>query len=59
MFVPAWGYVDSYMNRSLSRFTLLLLTLFLLATRAALGNPPETTEILPLEQVHPGMQGYA
>ncbi|MGB2620949.1 MAG: SpoIVB peptidase S55 domain-containing protein [Candidatus Acidiferrum sp.] len=53
------------MTRNLSRFLILPVLLFLaapasFAARArARAQAPTTAEILPLSQVHPGMQGYA
>src|SRR5579859_5936141 len=49
------------MTRALSRFLILPVLLFIAlpAFYPARAQAPTTTEILPLSQVRPGMQGYA
>lgn len=49
------------MTRNLSRLLILSASLFLAGPEffSAQSQVPPTTEILPLSQVHPGMQGYA
>jgi hypothetical protein len=60
-----WGYVYQPMSRLLPRFALLFLGFLLGAILVAIscapahGAEPESNEILPLSQVHEGMQGYA
>ena len=47
------------MSRLLLRTSLLLLFFLLLTTSRLLAAQAQSTEILPLDQVHQGMQGYA
>jgi hypothetical protein len=54
-----WGYVDFTMYRLFSRLALLLLASLLFWISLAPAAPPDSNEMLPLEQVRPGMQGYA
>ena len=53
------GYVYLSMGQLFQRFMMLCLGFLLLGAVPLLATPPETNEILPLDQVHPGMQGYA
>jgi len=59
MLPSPWGYVYSTMSRFLPRVALLLLSVFLLGLSPTLASPPDSNDILPLDQVRPGMQGYA
>jgi hypothetical protein len=47
------------MGRLFPRLALFSLTSLLLVALPLLATPPESSEILPLDQVRPGMQGYA
>jgi hypothetical protein len=47
------------MGRLFQRLTILCLTSLLLGALPLLATPPESNQILPLDQVHAGMQGYA
>jgi hypothetical protein len=47
------------MSRIFQRCVLCVVTCLLLCTIPSLAAPPESNEILPLEQVRTGMQGYA
>jgi hypothetical protein len=59
MLPSARGYVYLPMSRVFPRLAFLLLSLPLVMASRALGSPQQTTEILPLDQVREGMQGYA
>ncbi len=47
------------MRQYLQRISLLCFTAFLLGTLPPLAHSQESTEIIPVDQVHAGMQGYA
>jgi hypothetical protein len=53
------GYVYLSMGQLFQRFMMLCLSSLLLGACSLLATPQETNEVLPLDQVHPGMQGYA
>ncbi len=54
-----WSCVYPAMGQHFQRFTAFLLTFLLLCTVAPLAAPQQTTETIPVDQVHAGMQGYA
>jgi len=53
------GYVDLSMGQLSQRLAILCLSSLLLGSVPLPATPQESSEILPLDQVHAGMQGYA
>jgi SpoIVB peptidase S55 len=53
------GYVYLSMGQLFHRFTLLSIVSLLLGSLSPLVLAQQTTEIIPVDQVHAGMQGYA
>lgn len=59
MLLPFGGTSNLIMERLLQRFALFSVTFLVPGISLTLAAPQNSNEILPLEQVRPGMQGYA
>lgn len=59
MLDSVWGNVNLSMAQLFQRFMTFCLTSLLLGALPLPASLPESNEILPVEQVHAGMQGYA
>jgi SpoIVB peptidase S55 len=59
MLVSCGGYINLAMRRLLLRFTFICATCLCCAAFGPLAAPQQSADILPVDQVHAGMQGYA